>query len=99
MKHPSIARWCTALASALLAVAALRAQAPDGHMMPIERVKAFVGARVIDGTTRAPIDNGVIVVNDGRVVSVGPLGRVTIPANAQRITLTGKTVIPGLVNA
>ena len=62
-------------------------------------VKAFIGARVIDGTDRAPIPNAVIIVRDGRVVGAGPLGRVPIPPTAERITLTGKTVIPGLVNA
>jgi len=71
----------------------------DGVQPAATRIKAFVGARVIDGTDRAPIDNGVIVVRDGRIVAVGPLGRVTIPPEAQRVTLTGKTVIPGLVNA
>ena len=59
-----------------------RAQAPDGYMIDPARVKAFVGARVVDGTDRAPIDNAVIVVREGRIVTVGPLGRVTIPADA-----------------
>ena len=63
------------------------------------RVKAFVGARVIDGTDRPPLANAVLIVRDGRVVEVGSLGRVNIPSDAQRVTLTGKTVIPGLVNA
>jgi imidazolonepropionase-like amidohydrolase len=59
--------------------------------------KAFTGARVIDGTARAPVDNATILVRDGRVVAVGPA--VTIPAGAERVSLAGKTVIPGLVNA
>jgi imidazolonepropionase-like amidohydrolase len=63
------------------------------------RTKAFVGARVIDGTDRPPIANAVIIVRDGRVETIGPLGGVTIPPDASRVTLTGKTVIPGLVNA
>ncbi len=63
------------------------------------RVKAFVGVRVIDGTDRPPLANAVLIVRDGRVVDVGSLGRVNIPPDAQRVTLTGKTVIPGLVNA
>ncbi|OLC74044.1 MAG: hypothetical protein AUH72_22350 [Acidobacteria bacterium 13_1_40CM_4_65_8] len=62
-------------------------------------VKAFTGARVIDGTDRAPIDNATILVRDGRVVAVGPAARVTVPAGAERVSLTGKTVIPGLINA
>ena len=63
------------------------------------RSNAFTGARVIDGTDRAPIDNATIVVRDGRIVGVGPAASVTIPAGAQRVSLAGKTVIPGLVNA
>ena len=60
---------------------------------------AFTGARVIDGTDRAPIDNATILVRGGRVVAVGPAASVTIPAGAARVPLAGKTVIPGLVNA
>jgi len=68
------------------------AQSPGG-------VKAFTGARVIDGTDRAPIDNATIVVRGGKIVAVGPGASVTVPAGAERIALTGKHVIPGLVNA
>ena len=62
-------------------------------------VKAFTGARVIDGTDRAPIVNATIVVRDGRIIAVGPAANVTVPAGATRVALTGKTVIPGLINA
>jgi imidazolonepropionase-like amidohydrolase len=60
---------------------------------------AFTGARVIDGTDRGPIENATILVRGGRIVSVGPAAAVTIPAGAQRVSLAGKTAIPGLVNA
>jgi imidazolonepropionase-like amidohydrolase len=81
------------VASVTLAVTLvpLPAQSPGG-------VKAFTGARVIDGTDRAPIDNATIVIRDGRVVAVGAAG-VSVPQGAQRIALAGKTVIPGLLNA
>jgi imidazolonepropionase-like amidohydrolase len=62
------------------------------------RVAVFTGARIIDGTTRAPIDNGTIVVRDGKIVAVGP-ANTAAPSGATRVSLTGKTVIPGLVNA
>ena len=78
------------IASALLSVATPAQQADT---------KAFTGARVIDGTDKAPIDNATIVVRGGKVVAVGPAAAVTIPAGAQRVSLAGKTVIPGLVNA
>src|SRR5438874_1499681 len=45
--------------------------------------KAFIGARVIDGTTAAPIENATIVVRDGRIADIGPATRVTIPAEAR----------------
>src|SRR5207248_5047586 len=60
------------------------------------RVTAFTGARVIDGTDRAPIANATLLVRDGRVVAVGSAASVTVPAGAERVALTGKTVIPGL---
>jgi imidazolonepropionase-like amidohydrolase len=86
---------CRIALAASLVVATLiplPAQSPGG-------VKAFTGARVIDGTDRAPIDNATIVVRGGKVVAVGPSASVTVPAGAERIALTGKHVIPGLVNA
>jgi len=74
-----------------------------GQQQPLAQggagVKAFTGARVIDGTDRAPIDNATIIVRDGKVTAVGAASAVTVPAGAERIPLTGKTVIPGLINA
>jgi imidazolonepropionase-like amidohydrolase len=84
-----------ALVASLIAASTgpvVRAQSPGA-------VKAFTGARVIDGTDRAPIDNATILVRDGRVSAVGPAASVTVPAGAERVSLAGKTVIPGLVNA
>jgi imidazolonepropionase-like amidohydrolase len=61
--------------------------------------KAFTGARLIDGSDRAPVENATIVVRDGKIVAAGPAARVTVPGGAERVSLAGKTVIPGLVNA
>ena len=89
MKLLPIGIACAAVA---LWSASTRAQQPAS-------TTAFTGARVIDGTDRAPIDNATILVRNGRVVAVGPAAGVTVPAGAQRVSLAGKTVIPGLVNA
>jgi len=86
--------------SVLLGCAALAMpQAQQRDTPSASRVKAFTGARVIDGTDRPPIDNATIVVSDGKIVSVAPAARAQVPANAERISLAGKTVIPGIVNA
>jgi imidazolonepropionase-like amidohydrolase len=62
------------------------------------KTTAFTGARLIDGTDKRPVDNATIVVRDGRIVAIG--GPATsVPADAARVSLAGKTVIPGLVNA
>jgi imidazolonepropionase-like amidohydrolase len=58
---------------------------------------AFVGGRVIDGTGRA-IENGVVVINGGKITAVGPAS-TPVPAGATRVDLKGKTILPGLVNA
>jgi imidazolonepropionase-like amidohydrolase len=60
---------------------------------------AFTGVRLVDGTDRPAIDNATIVVQNGRITAAGPAASVTVPAGAQRTALTGKTVIPGLINA
>ena len=60
---------------------------------------AYTGARLIDGTDRPPIDNATIVVLDGRIAAAGAGYSVALPTGVRRVSLAGKTVIPGLVNA
>jgi imidazolonepropionase-like amidohydrolase len=60
-------------------------------------VKAFVGARIIDGTGKAPLQNATLIVRNGRIEALGT--SVKVPAGAQRIDATGKTLIPGLASA
>ena len=69
---------------------ATRAQAP---------VTAFVGATLIDGTGAPPVENGVVVVRDGRIAAAGRAASVSIPAGAMQVDLRGKTLLPGFVNA
>jgi imidazolonepropionase-like amidohydrolase len=56
------------------------------------------GTRVIDGTGAAPIDNGTIVIRDGRIVTVGPAAAIPAPSGAEVIDYSGKTIIPGLIS-
>ena len=62
---------------------------------------ALTGARVVT-MSRADggiIDDATIVIRGERIVAVGPRGTITIPAGAVKINLTGKTIIPGLIDA
>src|SRR5437867_13250280 len=61
--------------------------------------KAFVGARIFDGTEKAVIEKGTIIVVDGRIAAIGPSGKVKTPKGARTISVSGKTITPGLINA
>jgi imidazolonepropionase-like amidohydrolase len=63
-----------------------------------ERVTAFVGARVIDGTGRDPIPAAVMLVRDGRIETIGSGPDVVIPDGAERVDLRNRTILPGLIN-
>ncbi len=58
---------------------------------------ALVGATVHTGDGRT-IENGVVVVRDGRIAAVGPAGEVEVPAGAERIDVAGKELFPGLID-
>lgn len=58
---------------------------------------AFVGATILP-VSGPSIADGVLVVADGRIVAVGPRESVTIPRGATRVDVTGRTIIPGLVD-
>jgi imidazolonepropionase-like amidohydrolase len=62
-------------------------------------VTVFEGARIITGDGSAPIENGAFVVQNNRFTAVGRRGQVTVPAGATRVDLTGKTVMPAIIDA
>ena len=59
---------------------------------------ALVGAQLIDATGGPPVADSVVVVRDGRIESAGPRDETPVPDGAETVDLTGKTIIPGLVN-
>ncbi|HHP7237622.1 amidohydrolase family protein [Longibacter sp.] len=59
--------------------------------------QVFRGATVYP-IADAPIDNGIVVVQDGVIKAVGPEGEVDIPAGAAVHDATGKVIMPGLVD-
>jgi imidazolonepropionase-like amidohydrolase len=64
-----------------------------------EFVLAFTGATIIDGTGLGPIKDGVLLVRKGRVLELGVRSAVTIPENAEVIDVSGKFIMPGIINA
>ena len=70
-----------------------------GEGQTVPATVAFTNARIIDGTGRAPIEKGTLLVGGDTIEAVGPAATITIPAGAARIDVTGKTIVPGLINA
>jgi imidazolonepropionase-like amidohydrolase len=62
-------------------------------------VTVFEGARLIVGDGSAPIENSAFVVQGNRFTQVGRKGQVNVPAGAARVDLTGKTVMPAIIDA
>ena len=56
-------------------------------------------ARIIDGTGKQPILNGVIVIRDNKIIAVGTSGNVAVPTGARVINLGDATLMPGFIDA
>jgi imidazolonepropionase-like amidohydrolase len=88
-KRPSSALLFSA--GLILAMAgAAAAQAPTATV--------FEGARLITGDGSAPIENSAFVVENNRFTQIGRRGEVPVPAGARRVDISGKTVMPTLVD-
>jgi imidazolonepropionase-like amidohydrolase len=59
----------------------------------------YEGARLITGDGSAPVANSAFLVENGRFTAVGRKGELKVPAGAAHVDLTGKTVMPAIVDA
>lgn len=83
------------LKSVLAACAALTLAAPACAESVV-----VTAAHLVDVTKGVTLDEPVIVITDGKIVSVVTRGgaRPVIPADAKRIDLPGQTILPGLID-
>ena len=58
----------------------------------------FEGARVIVGDGTTTIENAAFVVQGNRITSIGRSGEIQPPSGATRVNLSGKTVMPALID-
>lgn len=70
--------------------AAAHSQAPE----PL----ALVGGTLIDGTERAPVPDGIIVVRNGSIACAGTRRQCSVPNGVRTLDVTGKFITPGLVD-
>jgi imidazolonepropionase-like amidohydrolase len=69
-----------------------------GQAPETTRVTVFEGARLITGDGGAPIEDSAFTVENNQFTRVGRRGDLQVPAGAARIDLTGKTVMPAMVD-
>ena len=65
---------------------------------PTSSVVAYEGATLITGDGGPPLGGGVLLVDDGVITAVGLAANIDIPNGATVVDLTGKTVMPTLVD-
>ena len=82
------------LAAALAIVISAAASSP---IVAQSAPRAYFGARLLP-VSSPPVDDGVLVVHKGKIVAAGPRSKTAVPADAERIDLPGKTIMPGLVD-
>jgi imidazolonepropionase-like amidohydrolase len=73
--------------------------AAPAHSQPASEVVLYEGARLIPGDGSAAIDESVFLVDHGVIIRVGRKGELSVAGGVRRVDLSGKTVMPALINA
>jgi len=61
-----------------------------------DKPRAFIGAKIIP-IEGDEIPSGTLVIKGGKIVAVGPKDTTEVPADAEKVDVTGKTIMPGLI--
>jgi imidazolonepropionase-like amidohydrolase len=61
-------------------------------------ITVFDNARILDGNGGPPIENGRLMIAGDRIIAVGPISAVALPPDATRVDLSGKTIMPAMIN-
>jgi imidazolonepropionase-like amidohydrolase len=91
-------RHVVALGLALATTAGLAVLAAGAGLQAPRGAILLDGARLVAGDGSPPVEHAALAIENGRVVAVGLAGRIVVPPGARRIDLTGKTIVPALVD-
>ncbi len=69
----------------------LKTDRPDG-------VVAFTGAKIITMNGDEIIENGTLLIEGNRIRDIGAMNEITIPDNAKKYDVSGKVIIPGIID-
>ncbi len=74
------------------------AQAPMIPLTPPSSVTAITGGKLLT-ITHGTIENGTLLMQNGKILAAGPAASVTVPAGAKIVDARGMTVYPGLIDS
>jgi imidazolonepropionase-like amidohydrolase len=96
--------WVAIIASLVIGAAtaqqktAAPAKTPTTAAVDPNKPIVITGGKLLT-ITHGTIENGVLVIESGKIAAVGAAGSVKVPANAQIIDAKGMTVYPGLIDS
>jgi imidazolonepropionase-like amidohydrolase len=85
-----------AAAGALIAAAATTLL---GASPALAESTVLTNVTVIDGTGKPAQPNSAVVMTDGKIAFVGPMAQLKAPAGAKTVNLSGKFVMPGIIDS
>jgi imidazolonepropionase-like amidohydrolase len=88
----------TALTLSLALLATMLPRTSLADDMPPPRLRAIVGAHVVDTTGGPAIHDAVVLISGERITAVGTRTSLAVPAGAEVVALPGKWLAPGLMN-
>ena len=61
--------------------------------------QAIIGSTIINGTGSEPLRNGIILIQDGKILEVGKADQINLLSDVERIDATGKFTMPGIIDS
>src|SRR5262245_54594333 len=99
VSRKSVIRKMFALIAVLSAAITYSARPIQTQSRSSNSVVLYEDARLIPGNGSQPIVTAAMLVENGIITRIGAKGSINAPRAASRVDLTGKTIMPGLVNA
>jgi imidazolonepropionase-like amidohydrolase len=98
VQRPAFSLFASATLAAALIPTLAHAQAIMVDTTPHPGVTAIVGGKLLT-ITHGTIENGVLLMENGKITAAGPASSVKVPSGATIVDAKGMTVYPGLIDA
>jgi len=89
--------WSAAALTGIV-VASARPLPPEQGTTGAKKL-ALVGGMLLTGYETPPIHHAAVLISGNRIVAAGPASDITVPADATLIDTSGRTMMPGLIEA